>query len=219
MDAPLPTLMPLGDSALLIRFATRLDDAANRAAVALARRLAAAPPLGVIEIVPSLVSVLVRYEPRSIGYGDLAGALRLTISAEHHEADIAAAEHTIPVRFGGEDGPDLAAVAEQLGLSVDAFVAAHNAKPLRMLATGFAPGFVYCGMHAEDLHVPRRQEVRPNVPAGSVLFAAGQTAITATTIPTGWSVIGRTAFSNFDAEATPPTILRAGDIVSFTRES
>ena len=34
------TIMPLGDSALLVRFGSTLDDAANRAALSLARRLA-----------------------------------------------------------------------------------------------------------------------------------------------------------------------------------
>lgn len=52
--------------------------------------------------------------------------------------------------------------------------------PLRVLATGFAPGFVYCGLHPDDLSVPRREAIRPMVPAGTVLFAAGQTAIAAT---------------------------------------
>ncbi|MNL83489.1 Kinase A inhibitor [compost metagenome] len=63
--------------------------------------------------------------------------------------------------------------------------------------------------------LPRRDRVRALVSAGSVLFAAGQTAIAATDIPTGWHVIGRSDFSNFDPTATPPTRLRAGDSVVF----
>jgi inhibitor of KinA len=48
-----------------------------------------------------------------------------------------------------------------------------------------------------------------------VLFAAGQTAIAATEIPTGWHVIGRTEFRNFDPTASVPTRLAAGDAVQF----
>jgi allophanate hydrolase subunit 1 len=48
-----------------------------------------------------------------------------------------------------------------------------------------------------------------------VLFAAGQTAIAATPIRTGWHVIGRTAFQNFDPQRSPPTRLSAGDLVQF----
>jgi allophanate hydrolase subunit 1 len=48
-----------------------------------------------------------------------------------------------------------------------------------------------------------------------VLFAAAQTAITSTPIPTGWHVIGHTEFRNFDPAAVPPTRLAAGDMVGF----
>ncbi|RYI78382.1 MAG: carboxyltransferase domain-containing protein, partial [Acetobacteraceae bacterium] len=89
------------------------------------------------------------------------------------------------------------------------------AAPLRVLATGFAPGFVYIGFHEVPLHVPRRAEVRRQVSAGTVLFAAGQTAITSTAIPTGWHVIGHTDFRNFDPAGLPPTRLAAGDTVRF----
>ena len=41
-----------------------------------------------------------------------------------------------------------------LGSTRRRFVARHNAAPLRVLATGFAPGFVYCGFHPEPLARP-----------------------------------------------------------------
>ncbi len=205
-----PTLVPLGDSALLVRFGTTLSEPANRAAVDFARAIHGRLPLGVMEVVPSLVSVLVTYDPVSISFDQLAGELRL-LSSVKMEADPTAA-HPVSVRFDGEDLPDVAAGLE---LSPENFVAAHNAAPLRVLATGFAPGFVYCGFHEAALTVPRRSTVRPTVPAGTVLFAAGQTAIAATPIPTGWHVIGHTDFRNFNPAAMPPTILRAGDTIHF----
>jgi len=205
-----PTLIPLGDAALLVRFGTTLSDAANRAAISFARAIEGRLPEGVSEIVPSLVSVLVTYDPTRIDHERLAGELRLLIGTG--AATENPAEHTLPIRF---DGEDLASVAVHLKLTVDAFIAAHNANPLRVLATGFAPGFVYCGFHDEALIVPRRAAVRPIVPAGTVLFAAGQTSIAATPIPTGWHVIGHTAFRNFDASAPVPTTLRAGDSIRF----
>jgi KipI family sensor histidine kinase inhibitor len=113
------------------------------------------------------------------------------------------------------DGEDIGEVAGLLGLSAEAFVSEHNRGPLRVLATGFAPGFVYCGMHDAALVVPRRQVVRRQVPAGTVLFAAGQTAITSTAIPTGWHLIGRTDFRNFDPAQVPPSTLVAGDTIRF----
>jgi KipI family sensor histidine kinase inhibitor len=213
---PTPTIVPLGDSGLLVRFGTVLTDAANRAAIALALALDQTPIAGVTEVVPNLVSVLLRYEP---GTGPspaaIAGELRLRLFALGDEAPLTT-HWTIPISF---DGPDLDAVSAALGMSPERFVAAHNARPLRVLATGFAPGFVYCGLHADDLVLPRRTEVRPVVPPGSVLFAAGQTAIAATEMPTGWHVIGHTDFANFDPTGEPPTRLSAGDTISFEASS
>lgn len=208
---PTPTIFPLGDSGLLVRFGTVLTDAANRAAIALALALDREPIAGVVEVVPNLVSVLVRYDPLASSMTAIAGELRLRLFKL--ESENKAARHwSISVAF---DGPDLDAVAAALDMSGAAFIAAHNANPLRVLATGFAPGFVYCGLHPAELVLPRRTSVRPSVPAGSVLFAAGQTAIAATELPTGWHVIGSTTFANFDPLNEPPTQLSAGDVVTF----
>jgi KipI family sensor histidine kinase inhibitor len=209
---PTPTIVPLGDSGLLVRFGTVLTDAANRAAIALAMALDHRPIAGVTEIVPNLVSVLLRYQP-GIGPSPstIAGDLRLLLSGLAEEAP-QTTHWTIPVMF---DGPDLDTVSAALGMGAAQFVARHNAGPLRVLATGFAPGFVYCGLHPDALVLPRRTEVRSSVPPGSVLFAAGQTAVTATEMPTGWHVIGRTDFANFDPTRHPPTRLSAGDVVTF----
>ncbi len=208
-----PRLMPLGDSAILIRFADRLTLEANAAAIAFSRNIRAADLSGVIEIVPNLVSVLVRYDPQRIGYNALCGEIRIVGAS--HTGEESWAPHRVPIFYGGEHGPDLAAVAESLGLDMPKFIELHSAASLTVLSTGFAPGFVYCGLHSEALSMPRREAVRSFVPPGSVLFAARQTAIAATSIPTGWSVIGRTKFINFDPGTMPPTRIRAGDKVTF----
>ena len=214
-DTLLPTLLPLGDQGLLVRFATTLSDAANRRVIGLAQRLRARMPEGATEFDPNLVSVLLKYDPARVDFERLAGELRLLLSLPDEIGTATGQTHHIAVKFGGAEGPDLESAAEALALSPEAFIAAHNAGPLRVLTTGFAPGFVYCGFHPEALRLPRRASVRPSVPPGSVLFAAGQTAIAATPIRTGWHLIGRTDFRNFDAGATPPTRLQEGDFVAF----
>ncbi len=206
-----PLILPLGDRGLLVRFATVLGDEANRATIAFARRLSESLPEGVSEIDPNLVSVLLKYDPAKVGFERLAGEVRLLLG-DQREDTAAPGRQVVAVRF---DGADLDGVAAGLKLSVAAFVAAHCAKPLRVLTTGFAPGFVYCGFHPETLVLPRRTTVRASVPAGTVLFAAGQTAIASTAIPTGWHVIGQTDFRNFDATSEPPTRLREGDEIVF----
>lgn len=209
---PTPLILPLGDSGLLVRFGTQLSDAANARTVGFAHLLGLRGlPEGVLEVVPSLVSVLLRYDPRRLSFATLAGEVRLLVGLEPPVPAVGSARQ-VAVHF---DGPDLGEVSNRLGLTPEAFVAAHNARPLRVLATGFAPGFVYCGFHPDRLRLDRRSAVRPLVLAGTVLFAAGQTAIAATPIPTGWHVIGSTDFRNFDPAAVPPTRLAAGDLLQF----
>jgi len=208
---PTPLILPLGDRGLLVRFGEVLSDEANRAAIALADRIDSAAISGVVEVVPNLVSVLVRYEPTGQTFDRLAGEIRLLTSMPDRAA-AAGTAHAVPVRF---DGEDIEEVAGLVRLPVADFIGAHNASALRVLATGFAPGFIYCGLHAQPLVVPRRSVVRRQVPAGTVLFAAGQTAITSTPIPTGWHVIGHTRLRNFDPMVEPPTSVRAGDTVQF----
>ena len=139
-DPPLPVLMPLGDRALLVRFAEALSDSGNNAAIEFARHIRALDLPGVTEVVPNLVSVLLRYDPARIDFAALAGEVRLALWGRAPAGEVGR-EWAVPVQF---DGPDLPEVAGLLGLSVADFVAGHNQKPLRVLATGFAPGFVYC---------------------------------------------------------------------------
>ena len=209
-------LLAVGDSGLLVQFATRLSDNANKSAVDGAHKLAGAAIRGVEEIVPSLVSVLLRYDPCEIGFFALCGEVRLALAMEAVHNGFVARQREIPVVFGGDDGPDLTYAAQLCQMEVDDFIAAHNQRDLRVLATGFAPGFIYCGLHKKALNIPRRVKIHSRVAPGSILFAAGQTAITATSIPTGWHVIGRTDFINFQPCLDPPTLLEAGDMVRFS---
>jgi len=211
----LPLLISIGDSGLLVKFGTSLSEVANHRAIRCAEALRNANLHGVVEVVPSLVSVLLCYDPWRTSLSVLQGEVRLLISVMPDEHQPVRRRHTVAVAFGGDGGPDLQQVASALGLRVQDFVNRHNSGLLRILATGFAPGFMYCGFHSQELHLPRRTSLRASVPAGSVLFASGQTAIAATEIPTGWHVIGTTSLRNFDASASPPTVLRAGDEVTF----
>jgi len=197
---------------VLVQFSRALSDEANRAALAAAAALGADPPPGTSEIVPSLVSVLVTYDPAATDPSALSAQIALRLSAKINFEPTTTASHAIQVTFDGEDLPG---VAQSLGLSPAQFIERHNGSSLRVLATGFAPGFVYCGFHPQGLRLPRRQQVRALVPVGTVLFAAGQTAIAATPIPTGWHVIGHTDLRNFDPAREPPTRLAAGDTVIF----
>ncbi|HHG89547.1 MAG TPA: carboxyltransferase domain-containing protein [Devosia sp.] len=213
-----PLILPLGDRNLLVRFGRRLTDSANKSAILAAKILSGANLGGVQEITPSLISVCLRYDPVQTGFVQLSNAVSLTLSSAGRAPEMSAGTMKINVRYGGEIGSDLEDAAAACTLSPQEFIAAHNSATLRVLATGFAPGFVYCGMHEKRLHIPRRKKIHARVPPGSVIFAAGQTAITATHVPTGWHVIGRTDFRNFNPANEPPTKLAVGGIIRFSSD-
>jgi len=119
------------------------------------------------------------------------------------------------VCYGGDLGPDLAAVARHTGLSPAEVIALHTTPTYRVHMIGFAPGFPYLGGLDARLNTPRRAEPRPLVPAGAVGIAGAQTGIYSLPTPGGWQLIGRTPLRLFAPAADPPTLLRAGQHLRF----
>ncbi|WP_377323398.1 allophanate hydrolase subunit 1 [Pimelobacter simplex] len=113
------------------------------------------------------------------------------------------------------DGPDLAEVAGQTGLSEAEVVAAHTATPWRVAFGGFAPGFAYLVGGDPRLRVPRRAEPRTTVPAGSVGLAGEFSGVYPRASPGGWQLIGRTDVVLWDLDREPPALLAAGATVRF----
>ena len=118
----------------------------------------------------------------------------------------------MPVRY---DGPDLADVAELTGLDEAEVVARHTAGSYRSGFCGFAPGFAYLTGLDESLHVPRRDDPRTKVPAGSVGLADEFTAIYPRDSPGGWQLIGSTDITVWDLDRDPPALLVPGTPVRF----
>ncbi len=165
---------------------------------------------GWLEVVPGIESVTVRFDAATLDIE--AAEQRLTTALSHDIAPLPESEKylEIPVVYGGDNGPDLDDVCERLGLSVDEFVAIHCASEYRVDMVGFTPGFVFVGGLDERLNVPRREEPRQKVAAGSVAIAGGRTGMYALSSPGGWNLIGRTSFTLFDAEASNPFPIQPG---------
>ncbi len=217
---------PLGEAALLAQAVAPDIDLANRYALALSREIEAQSIAGVEGVTPGIDSVLTRFDPLVIARRDLQARIAtLTRNLPPlavmglYAVGSANAVIDIPVQFGGEAGPDLAAVAELLGLSAQAVVAALRAQPWRVMMVGFAHGFPYLGPLPPALRIARRDTPRARVPAGSVAIAAGMAGIYPADLPGGWHIIGRTALRLFDPlNESRPALLRAGDWARFVRE-
>jgi KipI family sensor histidine kinase inhibitor len=111
------------------------------------------------------------------------------------------------------DGPDLDAVAEQWGCSVDEVVSRHRATEFVSAFCGFAPGFAY--LSGLDRPVSRLETPRTRVPAGSVALAGTWCGIYPTASPGGWRIIGRTDASLWDVDRDSPATLAPGTRVRF----
>jgi KipI family sensor histidine kinase inhibitor len=212
-------LLPFGDAAVLVELggeATLANARRARAFAAAVEGIRGANP-SLDPPVPAAASVLVPFDPRRLSAGAV-GALLAPLLAAAPEAPVAATpprQHSIPVRYGGDDGPDLANVARELGLAPTEVVALHGASTYEVLFLGFAPGFAYLGELPAGLVVPRLATPRPSVPAGSVAIAGTMTAVYPARSAGGWRILGRTDARLFDPSATPPALLRPGDLVRF----
>jgi 5-oxoprolinase (ATP-hydrolysing) subunit B len=124
-------------------------------------------------------------------------------------------EVSIPVHYGGDDGPDLEEIARACGCSADAVVAMHVRGNYVVSFVGFVPGFAYLDGLDPLLQVPRLARPRTHVPAGSVAIAERYSAVYPFDSPGGWRVIGRTDLRMFDPARDPFTLLAPGDTVRF----
>ena len=117
--------------------------------------------------------------------------------------------------YGGEWGPDLAAVAAACGRCPDEVVALHAGATYDVYVLGFLPGFAYLGDVAEEIRVPRRKEPRTRVPPGSVAVAGAQTAVYPWESPGGWNLLGRCPVPLFDPRRRGGALLAPADRVRF----
>jgi len=204
----------LAEQALLCSVPPPASLAVQRRIWAMARR--AADWRGVVDVVPGMNNLMLVFD----GAADPAALERDLMlawaSGESREADGKLVE--IPVRYGGEHGPDLADVAAHTGLTPQEVVRRHAAGEYVVYFLGFQPGFAYMGGLDPALATPRRSEPRLAVPAGSVGIGGEQTGIYPASAPGGWQLIGRTDSALFVADRDPPTLLAPGDTVRFVAE-
>ena len=211
------TLSPLGDNAVVLEFGQEVDEAVVMRVRALAAALELHPPVGVTEVVPAFTTVTVFYDLAHIGsYEQLCAELRTRAGRAASRPPFETGKLVeIPVCYGGDFGPDLAAVAERAGLSPEEAAQLHQRTEYRVHAIGFLPGFPYLGGLPARLRTPRRASPRLQVPAGSVAIGGAQTGIYPLASPGGWNLIGRTPLALFRADAHPSARLRVGDRVKF----
>jgi KipI family sensor histidine kinase inhibitor len=218
---PLYEVRAAGDAALIVRLPEKIDPQVNGWCIALARALRLNLPSVIRDIVLGYSSVTVYFDPLRIDAAWLEGEIETTIRDLENEfgtsVDVALTRAVVdvPVRYGGDHGPDLADVARFAGCSDADVIARHTRREYRVYLVGFVPGFAYMAEVEASIAAPRRATPRTAVPAGSVAIAGGQTGIYPAVTPGGWNIIGRTPLVPYDPQRRQPFLFKPGDRVRF----
>ena len=208
------TVRPASDRSLLIEFGREISLEAHREVRFLTRALAGVR--GIVNLHPAYASVLVDFDPRLRTHPEVEDLVRDRMERGAHAPDPPARTVEVPVRYGGEFGPDLEDVARHAGLPAARVVELHAASAYLVYFVGFATCFPYLGGLPRELATPRLSAPRKHVPAGSVAIGGSQAGIYPLASPGGWRIIGRTPLALFDPEGSPPPLLRMGDRVRFS---
>jgi inhibitor of KinA len=226
-------IVPLGDSALIVRVRERFEDAPDQTlseVLRTFRRLQDAAIPGVTELAPAYTTVAVFFDPIVVANAApkldqaldrLMERVREVVAADANRgrrvrstrSDARSIE--IPVCYDAQFALDLDHVASQAKLTPTKVVDLHSRAEYRVSCIGFVPGFPFLVGLPKELSTPRRATPRKEIPAGSVAIGGAQTGIYPLRSPGGWNLIGRTPLRLFDPKKTPPTFLRAGDRVRF----
>ena len=211
---------PAGDRTIVLEFGQSISRDVVDQVVALDTRLHIAIEAGiltgVIETIPTFRSLALIFDPLTTTPEELLGQIRKLEHTSHAaEAEAAARQWLIPVRYGAEAGPDLSSVAHLTGLDEDRVVELHQQAHFKVYMLGFLPGFAFLGDTPADLHLPRRSEPRLRVPAGSVAIAKQLTGVYPWESPGGWHILGNCPVPLFDGAQNPPALFKAGDSVNF----
>lgn len=218
-------MYPLGDSGIVVKLGKEIEVNTHKKVQELSRFLDHNPLPGMIEYVPAFTSVTIYYDCLEVSLHieneGLSPFNKMKNMVEHALGQMKENEEyepevvEIPVCYGGEFGPDLNHVAAYNGLTPEEVVRIHSNGEYLTYMLGFAPGFPYLGGLSEEIATPRRESPRLKIPAGTVGIAGSQTGVYPIETPGGWQLIGRTPLQLFKPNQSPPTLLRAGNIIHF----
>lgn len=211
-----PWFKPIADHALLVCFSDTHSAESHAMVVALDRAIAETPPFGMIETVPALVNLLVSFDVTVTDHDSVEDHLRALLK-DVHPGEIEGQVRRLQVCYESPFAPDLQAVANAAGLSHEAVIAAHLAGQYDVLMYGFSLGYAYLSGIPEEIRIPRKPTPVRDVPAGSVIIAGPQCLVTTLTMPTGWSIIGRSPTRILTGDPERPFLFDVGDRVTFER--
>jgi KipI family sensor histidine kinase inhibitor len=209
-----PRFLDCGECALTVEFGDRIDEALTARVMALDAALAADPPPGLAETLPTYRSLMLHYDPLVLSRAALVAAVRAAL--DRPAPPQAAGRHwQVPACYDAALAEDLGHVAAVTGLTPEAVVRLHAGADYRVAMYGFAPGWAYLSGLPAALALPRRDSPRDRIPGGSLIVAGGLAIVAALPMPSGWHILGRTPVRLFDPARDPAFLVAPGDRLSF----
>jgi KipI family sensor histidine kinase inhibitor len=174
----------------------------------------------IIDLISSYASVLLIFDVPNVSHSEIKRIVRASLAKlEKSSKKSGISEEkqviTLPVLYGGENGPDLSIIAKNAGISEREVISIHESKPYLVYAIGFAPGFAYLGEVDPKIATPRLETPRQTVPKGAVAIADRQTAVYPAESPGGWNIIGICPIPMFNSLSPPYMPVSVGDTVKF----
>ncbi len=204
------------DQSLMVYLGDEIDLATHQRVVKLLRLLEAEPIPHVVNLHPAYCSILMVFDPVRQDHAALEPLLKQRVARIESIALPEPRIVEIPVRYGGENGPDLVELAGLHEMTPERVIELHCSTSYPVYFMGFVPGFAYLGGLPQELGTPRLETPRKRVPKGSVAIGGSQTGIYPFETPGGWRLIGRTPLDIFDPDSAELSCLRIGDLVRFT---
>ncbi|MFB4212817.1 5-oxoprolinase subunit PxpB [Shouchella sp. JSM 1781072] len=221
-----PSFYSLSETAVTVNLGSVVSPTVQARVQQLLMDLDNDPFQGYQESVPSYIGLTVFYEPMKIAANEQDAAsevisiLKERVKQIKDQMNASNGKHvTIPVCYDLDYGLDLDDVAKRNGLTREEVIHIHTSGDYLVYMIGFAPGFPFLGGMDERIATPRHAQPRTEIPAGSVGIAGGQTGVYPFTTPGGWQLIGQTPLSLFSASREVPSLLQAGDRVTFKKIS
>lgn len=209
-----PLFLDAGEAALVVEFGRIVDPAISERVLALDAALAAEPPEGLRELVPTYRSLMIHYDPLRLDRARLVALVEDRL-ATAVVASRTAAHWTVPCCYDLPHGEDLAEMAALMGLTADEAATIHASADYRIYMYGFSPGFTYLGGLPEAIAISRRTRPRPPHDSKAVLVGGGLSAIASFSMPTGWYVVGRTPERLYAPERANAFLFEPGDSLRF----
>jgi len=210
-----PRFLLAGDSALVVEFGDKVSPDIYVKVRKLFLYLEKLTPKGIKEAVPTYRSLMIHYNPLELPLQTLRSKLEKAILESANMPLPRSRRITVPVKYGGEYGPDLKDVAAHNKITPEDVIRIHSSIDYLVYMIGFTPGFPYLGEPPRSIACPRLTTPRVKVPAGSVGIAGTLTGIYPRESPGGWRLIGRTPLKLFNERSNPPSLLQAGDYIQF----